>query len=191
MTDSAAVLELLSLLLLDARTGVLIALLLVAGVIDWRSSRIPNWLTVGGLLLGMAISINKGPTFLAGLGHGAGGVAMGLLLPLPLYAMRILGAGDVKLMAMVGAFLGALLTFNAMLFSFMAGGLLAIGWALWHGVFRRMAANVTFIVTCLLHPAGAGWRAAAPGQLPSVGRLPFGVGISAGTITFLLVRQFT
>lgn len=191
MTDREAIVELLSLLLLDPRTGVLMALLVVAAVIDWRSSRIPNWLTVGGMVLGLAISTMKGPTLLAGLGHGAGGLALGLLLPMPLYAMRILGAGDVKLMAMVGSFLGALLALNAVLFSFMAGGVLAIGWALWHGVLGRMATNLMFIFTALVHPAGGGWRAAAPGSLPSVGRFPFGLGISAGTIAFLLIRQFT
>lgn len=191
MTDREAILELLSLLLLDPRTGVLMALLMVAAVIDWKFSRIPNWLTVGGTVLGLAINTAKGATLLAGLGHGAGGVALGLLLPLPLYAMRIMGAGDVKLMAMVGAFLGALLTLSAMLFSFMAGGVIAIAWAMSHGVFGRMAANVMFIFASLVHPAGGGWRAAAPSRVPSVGRLPFGVAISVGTIAFLLIRQFT
>ncbi|MGZ5181067.1 MAG: prepilin peptidase [Ramlibacter sp.] len=190
MNDLHAIAELLSMLVLDARTGTLIALLVVAGAIDWRTSRIPNWLTVGGMVLGLAISAAKGATPLAGLGHGAGGLALGLLLPLPLYAMRILGAGDVKLMAAVGAFLGALLTLSAVLFSFMAGGILAVAWALSHGVLGRMSSNVMFIVTCLLHPAGAGWRAAAPSALPSVGRMPFGLGICTGTIAFLVIRQF-
>ncbi|MGZ5272346.1 MAG: A24 family peptidase [Ramlibacter sp.] len=190
MNDLHAIAELLSMLVLDARTGTLIALLVVAGAIDWRTSCIPNWLTVGGMVLGLAISASKGTSIISGLGHGAGGLALGLLLPMPLYAMRILGAGDVKLMATVGAFLGALLTLSAVLFSFMAGGILAIAWALAHGVLRRMVSNLMFIFMALLHPAGAGWRAAAPGSLPSVGRMPFGLGISVGTITFLLLRQF-
>lgn len=190
MSELNAVFELLSLLLLDPRTGVLMALLVVAAVIDWKSSRIPNWLTVGGMVLGLLINASKGTSLMAGLGHSAGGLALGLLLPMPLYAMRILGAGDVKLMAVVGAFLGALLTLSAMLFSFMAGGVLAVGWAISQGLFGRMAANVAFIVTSLVHPAGGGWRAASPGQLPSVGRLPFGLGISAGTIAYLVIRQF-
>ena len=52
MTELAALAELLSLLLLDPRTGVLLALLLVAAVIDWKTLRIPNWLTVGGMVVG-------------------------------------------------------------------------------------------------------------------------------------------
>lgn len=190
-SDLQAIGELLSMLVLDPRTGLLIALLLAAAVIDWRTLRVPNWLTAGGMLLGLAVSTAKGATLAGGLGTGAGGLALAFVLLLPLYAMRILGAGDVKLMAMVGAFLGPLPTLSAVLFSFMAGGVLAVGFALWQGALGRMLTNVLFIASCLLHPAGAGWRAAAPSALPSVGRLPFGLGICAGTIAFLLVRQFS
>jgi len=73
--------------------GVLIALLAVAAVIDWRSGRIPNWLTLTGMAWGLAFNASQGASMTSGLGAGVLGLGTGLVLFLPLYAMRAMGAG--------------------------------------------------------------------------------------------------
>src|SRR6478609_3396922 len=53
MQNFYAFLELMGMLVTDPRTGVLIGLLVVAAISDWRTYRIPNWLTGGGLVFGL------------------------------------------------------------------------------------------------------------------------------------------
>ena len=102
-----ALLSLLWMLLSDPRILVLFALLLIASVNDWRSYRIPNWLTFGGWLFALLSGVLMARTPSAGAIQALSGLALGFVLLLPCYALGVMGAGDVKLMAMVGAFLGA------------------------------------------------------------------------------------
>src|ERR1700686_1387531 len=84
---------------------VLIVLLLAAAVFDVAYRRIPNWLTVTGVLLGVALNAIIGPPE-AGLLFSLAGLAVGFGVYAALYALRAMGAGDVKLMAAVGALVG-------------------------------------------------------------------------------------
>ena len=96
----------------DVHMVVLVLLLIVAAAIDVRTMRIPNWLTVTGAVMGLGLSAaipwqELGPRWaLDGFLWALGGMAAGLVLLLPLYALHVMGAGDVKLMGMVGAFVG-------------------------------------------------------------------------------------
>jgi prepilin peptidase CpaA len=172
------------------RTGVLIALLVAAAVIDYRTYRIPNSLTVGGtcVALGLALFLpaTTNPTFLWALG----GLGTGFVIMLPLYALRVMGAGDVKLMAMAGAFLGVPDTLYAVLYTFIAGGVAALVFAVSHKASKRMAANVRDMVQSLAFAAIAGQ---APGsgmaKTASVGRLPYAVSITVGTVIYLVIKQ--
>src|SRR5688500_13934209 len=74
-------------------------LVIAAAVIDVQSLRIPNWLTVGGMVLGLAWNTAVASASLAGFLWALGGLAVGLVVLLPFYAVRVMGAGDVKLMA--------------------------------------------------------------------------------------------
>ena len=89
--------------LLIAPVVLLLGLLGVAVVSDLRSHRIPNLLVLLGLVLGLV-----GQTWAAGfigLGHSLLGMLIGFGIFLPMYAVGGMAAGDVKLMAMAGAFL--------------------------------------------------------------------------------------
>jgi prepilin peptidase CpaA len=152
----------------------LCAVLAVAVYSDVRSHRIPNTLTLLALVAGVALQF---------LWHGFSGMTSGLLGAgiglgcfAPLYLLRAMGAGDVKLLAAVGAFLGPQGAFYAALFSLLAGGLGAIGYVLW----RSLRAAVSSFVHEGFAAAGASAFIAA--QLARRDRLPFALPIAVGGI---------
>src|SRR5215469_10403421 len=101
-----------------------LALTLSAALLDWRSRRIPNWLTVPGLLAGVAVHAVVGGW--NGTLFALKGAGLALLLLLPLVMLRALGAGDWKLMSAVGAFVGWQMFLFVLLGSIFASGLMAM-----------------------------------------------------------------
>lgn len=183
-TELHAILELLSMLLLEPRTGVLVAALVAAAWADVKSRRIPNELVFGG----MAVALAYGAIAPAGNLPGAlAGLAVGLALLLPFHLLRAMGAGDVKLMAMAGAFLGFPDALFAVLATFLAGGAMAVAVALRNGSLRRMLANLSLMV--LGAAGGGGMRPTTADAKSSAGSLPYGVAIAGGTIGFIVLRQ--
>jgi len=180
----------------DVRLALLVVLLALAAFIDVRTYRIPNWLTAGGAAIGLALGAAIqwqvfGPAWAVdGLLWSLGGLAAGLVLMLPMYALRVMGAGDVKLMAMAGAFLGLGQIVQAVLCVFVTGGVLAVGYALWRRALGRMTVNVVDIVQSMAFAAVAGHPpVGAMGQRLSVGSLPYGVSICGGTVAWLAVKH--
>jgi prepilin peptidase CpaA len=118
---------------------------LIACVTDLHSRRIPNWLTGGALLAAMAYHL------LAGSPNAAlwsmAGAAVGLLLFLPIYALRGMGAGDVKLLAALGAWLGLGDIVWVALYAAMIGGMLALLLALGRGYLRQLLSNLWLLLT--------------------------------------------
>src|SRR3990170_1960700 len=110
---------------------VLLALVGVSAVVDLRSRRIPNQLTFGGAAAGLAYQGWAGG--LAGIGHGIGGWAAGIALFLPMYLLRGMGAGDVKLLGAGGAWFGPMGAVWSALYTALAGGILALVVGGWHG----------------------------------------------------------
>lgn len=121
-----ALLDLLQMLFFSARTGVLTALLALAAVLDVQTGRIPNWLVFGGIVYALAYNAFF-PLYPRDIGilFGLAGLAVGLLAFLPLYLLGAMGAGDVKLMALVGAFIGSTAAIASVLATLVAGGVLA------------------------------------------------------------------
>jgi prepilin peptidase CpaA len=188
--DFKALLDLLAWLFFDWRTGVLILLLVAAAVSDYRTRRIPNWLVFSGALYGVVYN-----TVLPSTPHDTIllpllGLALGLLLFIPLYILRAMGAGDVKLLAMVGAFLGPGDTFYAALSTMMVGGALALLFVVVKGKARVMFRN-------LAEAFNLSFLSVTSGQAPSLyvepsasaGKLPYGVAIAVGTIGYLILHQ--
>jgi prepilin peptidase CpaA len=190
MNDLASALELLGMLFSNPRYSILCALLLVAAISDCRSYKIPNWLTFGGSAFALMYSTVVPFSPQLGFGWALGGLALGLSLMLPLYMLRMMGAGDVKLMAMVGAFLGMTHTFYAVLFVLVSGGLAALAFALWHRSLARLLGNIKQTLAATLLPVMGG----LPPQRPvvgseSIGKLPYAVSITLGTTSFLIANQ--
>ncbi len=176
----------------------LFTLCALAVVHDLLFRRIPNGLVVAGAVLGILFQ-TLAPTgeglfhFPAGsLGLTAGllGGLTGLALFMPMYALRALGAGDVKLLAMIGVWLGATGVAWAAVWTLLAGGVLALGAALCAGALRRVLANLHFMLTTTLLQAQAGQGAAIQAPVQTTGRLPYAVAIVAGTGIEAL-RQWT
>jgi prepilin peptidase CpaA len=117
------------------------------------------------------------------------GIAVGLAMSLPLYWLRAMGAGDVKLLGMVGAFLGGADTFAATLVIFAVGGVLGLVAVARRRAFGQLGANLkqmTFggLVNTM---TSAGPVIDAPNR--SVGVQPYGVAIAAGTVLYLAVAK--
>ncbi len=191
-TSSAAgaVLELLVMLVADPRSGVLCALLLLAALIDARTHRIPNRLVIAGLCYALAIDALRPHFGQWPLVMALGGLATGFLLMLPMHLLGAMGAGDVKLMAMAGSFLGASGTVAALLWTWAIGGALAIVHVLRHGTARRFCRNVASLLQGGFLDAAVGVRPQLrikPGT--SAGRLPYGVSIALGTSAHLVSQQ--
>jgi prepilin peptidase CpaA len=159
----------------------LATVLLAAVVSDLRRRRIPNALVLYGLLTGLALQAfaPAGAGLLQDGGQGlgpalAGGLA-GLALFLPMWLLRILGAGDVKLMAVVGVWLGTAAVLQAALWTLLAGGVLALVMAVASGTLRQVLFNTVLVLTSHAPPL-ATQPQAAPGL-----RLPYAVAIAAGS----------
>src|SRR5690242_5495578 len=89
--------------------------LIVAAVIDGYLLKVPNWLTfpmiAGGWLFGAISYAGDGLPWYEGLAWSLLGTGVGLALLLPAYAIGGMGAGDVKLMAGIGAWMFSTHTF--------------------------------------------------------------------------------
>ncbi|SCK30790.1 prepilin peptidase CpaA [Variovorax sp. HW608] len=185
-----SLLELLGMLLTDPRTSVLIALLVIGAARDYRTFKIPNWLTYGGATFALIYNTVVPFPFHAGFLWAFGGLWVGLLLMLPMYILRAMGAGDVKLMAMAGAFLGASDAFYAALYVFIVGGIFALGYGIAHRAFGRVLLNIKGIFGSLILAAITSTRPDMQGTVTkSVGKLPYGVSIALGTIGYVVARQ--
>ena len=189
-SEFLAVLDLVGMLVASPRTGVLIGLLVLAAVSDIQTGRIPNWLVLIGTIYAVTYSAFY-PIYPRDMGLlvALGGLAVGFASLLPGYLLRVLGAGDVKLMAMVGAFLGTWGAVEAVLASLIAGGLLALALAAYSGRLVHMLRNVAMVFrgTLLGVSTGVGGLALPGGT--SAGRMPYGVAIAAGTIGHLMLDQ--
>lgn len=113
---------------------------LTACVTDVRSRRIPNVLTLGGAAAALVFHAVTAEG--AGIGTAAMGWLVGTAVFLPFFLLGGMGAGDVKLMAALGAWLGPAEAFAIAIYASLVGGVLALGVALATGYLRTAFRNV-------------------------------------------------
>jgi prepilin peptidase CpaA len=105
--------------------------LAIATVVDIRSRRIPNWLSLPFLFIGMAGSAVRGG--LMSFEQSVAGAGLAVIIAGVLCYLRGMGLGDLKLCAAVGAWIGPGQLMFALLVAGMVGGFMAMGYALWNG----------------------------------------------------------
>jgi prepilin peptidase CpaA len=102
-----------------------------------------------------------------------------------------MGAGDVKLLAMVGAFLGPLETLYAALWTLIAGGVLSVLFVLMQGTARRMFGNLSsFLSVGLVSAVGGTPHIRHIAARQSAGKMPYAIVIATGTMASLVSHQF-
>ncbi len=165
---------------------VLAAVVLVAAVFDIRSRRIPNWLTLSGVVAGIVLNSFLGVdkynwrSALMGLG-------LAFLIYFPLYLLRGMGAGDVKLMAAVGSLVGPANWFAIFLLSSVLGGVVAILLLLSRGGLWGTFRNVGYMLNELMHFRPPYMRKEELDlNSPKAVTMPHGVAIAMGSLCFLV-----
>lgn len=175
-------------LLLNLRYGVLTVFLLAAVYTDLATRKIPNRLAYTGL--GLAILCQTVLSSGEGLWVSLQGMGVGLAMFLPLYFLRAMGAGDVKLMAMVGAFVGPQLIIGATLITLIVGGVMAVMATLMKREFWRLVENLKVMFLGSMGKLASGQLPVPDQPAVSVGKLPYAVAIAAGTLGYLFWNRY-
>lgn len=166
---------------------VVVSLLAVIGAgWDLVERRVPNVFTFGAAVFGFVyFAVVNG---VEGLTTSLLGWAAGLALFLPLFAVGALGAGDVKLLAAFGAWLGPAGVLVAALWASILGGVMAVVVAAVNGYLGRAVRNVGTILNV--------WRVTGPRRIEGLTlddapgrRLAYAVPIAAGAVVALLWRH--
>jgi prepilin peptidase CpaA len=157
-----------------------VLLALVAGWMDWRSRRIPNWLTVPGLAIGIAANClvsgwDGGKSSLLGAG-------LGLLLLLPFVLIRSLGAGDWKLVGALGAFLGPQALIAVLAITILVAGVMAAVLIVIKGRVRQTARNLGRMLAAMLSLRLPGPEVSLDN--PQALKVPFGVAVALAVVLF-------
>ena len=164
--------------------AVLVAI--VAGVFDWRYRRIPNWLTVSGFVIGIAVNaiLSAWP----GMKFAIEGALLGLGLLLPLVLVRGLGAGDWKLTGALGASLGPRQLCLVLVVTCLLAGVMALVVVIWQGRLRQTLGNMARVVgsflTLRMPPAEVSL------DNPQSAKIPFGVAMSAAVVLIGVGKAF-
>jgi prepilin peptidase CpaA len=166
-------------------TGAVLIIGAAACVTDLHSRRIPNWLTFGATALAFAMQLAQGGP--EAVRFAATGWVTGLFLFMPLFLLGGMGAGDVKLLAALGAWLGPWPTLWLAAYASMAGGVLAVILALRHNYLRTALANISAL--------GRFWWLVGPRPMPALTleqsqapKLAYAVPMFIGTVATLWLR---
>jgi prepilin peptidase CpaA len=155
--------------------AVAIAVVIVASVWDVATSRIPNVLTFTAIGLALAFHLMVG----GGAPYAALGLLVGLAVFFPMFALGAMGAGDVKLMAALGAWIGWKAILFVALYGSLAGGALGLVIGMRRRYLRKALSNLKMLATY--------WWVEGVKPLPALTleakdsqRLPYALAIAAG-----------
>ena len=157
-------------------------LALIAGWTDWRSRRIPNWLTVPAFLAGIAANVLVGGW--AGLRASLLGAGLGLLVLLPFVLLRSLGAGDWKLAGALGAIVGWQVLADLLMGSVLVAGIMALALVIYKRRFKETMRNIGRLLASMfmLRMPGAEVSLDNPQSL----KVPYGVALALTTLLFVM-----
>jgi prepilin peptidase CpaA len=166
-------------------TGAALIIAAAACITDLHSRRIPNWLTFGAAAAAFAFHFSEAGQ--VGAQQAAAGWVTGLFLFMPLFLLGGMGAGDVKLLAALGAWLGPGAAFWLAIYGSMSGGVLAVIVALRHNYLATAVRNLGLL--------GKFWWLSGPRQMPSLTlergtgpRLAYAVPLFLGTVITIWLR---
>ncbi|GBG13148.1 prepilin peptidase CpaA [Novimethylophilus kurashikiensis] len=176
-------------------------LLFIATWIDLKSHRIPNALVLLGILIGVlgnglapaGFGFNS-EVLPGGLGWWMAfkGMGYGLMMMLPFYVLRAMGAGDVKLMAMVGAYVGPGTVIGVVVSTFVIGGIMALVVAARSGELNRVLENVRWALFGFMMKSSTGQITnMSEGTATSQIKLPYALAISLGTLWWLAWQRMS
>ena len=161
-------------------------LAIVAAWTDLRSRRIPNWLTVTGLLIGVAANVALGGW--SGLKTSLLGGALGLVLLLPFVLLRSLGAGDWKLAGALGAFSGPGVLVDLLLGSVFVAGVMAVALVIYKGRTRQTIRNIGHILVSLVTFRLPGTQVSLDN--PESLKVPYGVALAFTMVLYGILWKF-
>lgn len=159
------------------------AVMIWAAWIDGKELRVPNWLTFPMVLSGLIYGTCVGG--LSGLGAALLGMLVGLITMLPIYAVGGMGAGDVKLMAGLGAWLGWNVAFNAFIWTVFTGAIMALIMVAFSGEWRKHYGQFLMIWnewTTIRDPKKLSEIAAE--RKPRMYLLPYGIPMTVASIAY-------
>jgi prepilin peptidase CpaA len=151
-----------------------------AGGMDWRTRRIPNWLTVPALLVGVVANSVAGGW--AGAKSSLLGVGLGLAVLLPFVLLRSLGAGDWKLAGSLGAFVGPGRLVDLLLGSVFVAGVMAVALVIYKGRVRQTIRNIGHILISLVTFQLPGSRVSLDN--PDSLKVPYGVALAFTVVLY-------
>ena len=166
---------------MNAGTILLLTLALLGGGWDLATRRIPNWLTFPAMVAGL--SWNFYSKSWHGLGDSAAGLALGAGILLPFFLLGGTGAGDVKMLAGVGAITGWWGLLRIFIYFGLFGGVVALAIAITSGRFGAVAKNTGHLASLLTK---ARWRDAEKME-SAAPALPYGAVIAVGCLLFVWV----
>ncbi len=158
---------------------------LLAGWTDLRSRRIPNWLTVPGLVIGVAANTVFGGW--TGLKTSLLGALVGLALLLPFVLLRSLGAGDWKLAIALGGFTGPGLLMDLLIGSVFMAGLMAVALVIYKGRVRQTLRNIGHILISLVTFRLPGTHVSLDN--PESLKVPYGVALALTVVLYGILRK--
>lgn len=156
-------------------------LAIISGYTDWRWRRIPNWLTVPSLALGVVS--NWLASGWLGTKSSLLGASLGLLLLLPLVLVRGIGAGDWKAVGAFGACLGPHYLLVVLGGAVFIAGIMAISLVIYKRRLRETVENIGRLL--LAFATGRPGLRSVSLDNPASLRIPFGVAVAVTVILFV------
>ncbi len=168
-----------------AAFALLVPAMLFASWNDYRRHRVPNLLNALVLMSGLAV---QSALFgWSGLANGLMGAGVGFAMLIVLWAMRAMGAGDVKFMAAVGAWLGPWLTFQSVLAGGLIGGVMAIGMIAYQRSWLQTYLNLGVVMRKVGSAKTAFSEFGSSRDLSGgLGMMPYAIPLTLGTLFVLL-----